>query len=376
MTLLETIYFINTIAKNQPNINGIVETGDIFDLNKDEYQQKYAAFCATQGEHEITESWSRFSFILYYVDRLNLDKSNKDEIHSTAIEFFHNLNSTIYSKYPKVEFIPGRVVTFTERFSAECAGAYMTCEIVTTPKSLCPIEFRKNPEPEPEPVTITTYELKGEIKYYEDYNTWVKYTQGGNFAGSYIGQSTSPVKVKYLFNEIHFPLRIADINNYTGTDRLIQYLVIIRKPIEGAGNANTFLPCFGYPDFDVTSSTQNNCLAKVVSSGYIDAESKTYDDYVIKCDKTFTVNPGEVVMVLIHALGKYVYMRGAGSSSSQIIPLFSEESKTFIYGIGLNESLRYSPFVTSWCRYIFSPTETQPSRNICCQPVLKLTTYV
>lgn len=373
MTLLETIYFINTIAKNQPNINGIVETGDIFDLNKDEYQQKYAAFCATQGEHEITESWSRFSFILYYVDRLNLDKSNKDEIHSTAIEFFHNLNSTIYSKYPKVEFIPGRVVTFTERFSAECAGAYMTCEIVTTPKSICPIEFGETPGPEPEPVTVTTYEFEGEIKYYEDYNTWVTLSQGGNFAGSYVGQSTSTVNEKYLFNEIHFPLRITDINNYDGTDRLIQYLVIIRKPIEGEGNTNTFLPCFGYPDFDVTSSSQNNCLAKVVSSGYIDTESKIYDDYVIKCDKTFTVNPGEVVMVLIHALGKYVYMRGA---TTQNVPLFSEESKTFFYGIGLSEAFRYSPFNTNWCRFIFSPTETQPSRNICCQPVLKLTTYV
>lgn len=372
MTLLETINLLNWVAQNQPNVNGIVETGDIFDLNKDEYQQKYAAFCATQGEHEITESWSRFSFILYYVDRLNLDKSNKDEIHSTAVEFFHNFASTIYSNYPSVDFTAGRVVTFTERFSAECAGAYMTCDIVTTPQSLCPIEFGETPSPEP--VTITTYEFEGEIEHYEKYNTWATLTQGGNFTGSYIGQSTSPVKEKrYMFNEIHFPLRITDINNYAGTDRLIQYLVIIRKPIEGEGNTNTFLPCFGYPDFDVTSSSKNNCLAKVVSSGYIDTESKTYDDYVIKCDKTFTVNPGEVVMVLIHSLGKYVYMRGA---TTQNVPLFSEESKTFIYGIGLSEAFRYSPFITSWCRWIFSPTETQPSRNICCQPVLKLTTYV
>lgn len=370
MTLLETINLLNWVAQNQPNVNGIVETGDIFDLNKDEYQQKYAAFCATQGEHEITESWSRFSFILYYVDRLNLDKSNKDEIHSTAVEFFHNLKATIYSKYPSVDFTAGRVVTFTERFSAECAGAFMTCEIVTTPKSLCPIEFGETPEP----ITITTYEFEGEIEHYEKYNTWVTLSQGGNLTGSYIGQSTSIVKERrYLFNEIHFPLRITDINNYAGTDRLIQYLVIIRKPIEGEGNTNTFSPCFGYPDFDVTSSNQNNCLVKVVSSGYIDAESKTYDDYVIKCDKTFTVNPGEVVMVLIHALGKYVYMRGA---TTQNVPLFSEESKTFIYGIGLYEAYRYSPFITSWCRWIFSPTETQPSKNICCQPVLKLTTYV
>ena len=58
MTLLETINLLNWIAKNQPNVNGIVETGDVFDLNKDEYNQKYAAFCATQGTHNVGEEFT------------------------------------------------------------------------------------------------------------------------------------------------------------------------------------------------------------------------------------------------------------------------------------------------------------------------------
>lgn len=372
MTLLETINLLNLVASNQPNINGIVKTGDIYDLNKEEYTQKYAAFCVTQGEHEITESWSRFSFTLYYVDRLNLDKSNKDEIHSTAVEFFHNFASTIYSNYPTVDFTAGRVVTFTERFSAECAGAFMTCEIVTTPQSLCPIEFGETPGPEPEPVTITTYEFEGELEYYS--GNWMSMTQGGNFSGSFVGQSTSAVSEPYKFNEIHLPLRITNISNYTGTDRLIQYLVVIRKPISGEGTSNTFLPSFGFPNFNVSSSNENNELCEVVASGYIDSEANTYDDYVIKCDNTFIVNPGNEVFLLIHSLGCYVWFVGWGNNN--IKPLYENDgksSRTILCGSGMSEVLRYSPFSIGWYRFPQSEGSS-PSRYVVCQPILKLTT--
>ena len=137
MTLLETINLLNWIAKNQPNVNGIVETGDIFDLNKDEYQQKYAAFCVTQNTHNVGEEFTTYSFTLFYADRLTLDKSNKLEIQSTAVQFFGNLIKTIMQKFENLNWTNGDVTTFTEKFSAECAGAYMTCSITTPNKSLC-----------------------------------------------------------------------------------------------------------------------------------------------------------------------------------------------------------------------------------------------
>lgn len=136
MTLLETIKTLEKIALTQPNINGIVETGDIYDLNKDEFQQRYAAFCVTQRTHTINQEFSIFRFVLYYADRLTLDKSNKIEIHSTACEFFQNLIKTIMSDY-EFDFTNGDVTTFTEKFSAECAGAFMECEITTKNISLC-----------------------------------------------------------------------------------------------------------------------------------------------------------------------------------------------------------------------------------------------
>lgn len=139
MTLLETINLLNWIAKNQPNVNGIVESGDIFDLNKDEYQQKYSAFCVTQNTHTVGEEFTTYSFTLFYVDRLTLDKSNKLEIQSTAVQFFGNLIKTIMQKFDSLNWTNGDVITFTEKFSAECAGAYMTCSITSPNNSLCAI---------------------------------------------------------------------------------------------------------------------------------------------------------------------------------------------------------------------------------------------
>lgn len=137
MTLLETINILNRIASEQPNVNSIVESGDIFDLNNDEYTQKYSAFCVTQNTHTVNQDYSTYSFTLYYVDRLTLNKSNKLEIQSTACQFFQNFIKTISNKINTLDLNNGNVVTFTERFSAECAGAYMECSITTTNTSIC-----------------------------------------------------------------------------------------------------------------------------------------------------------------------------------------------------------------------------------------------
>lgn len=139
MTLLETINLLNWMAVNQPNVNGIVTSGDIFDLNKDEYEQKYAAFCVQQDRHDVNQDFTSYRFNLYYVDRLTLDKSNAIEVQSTAVQFFQNLIKTVQEKLPNLEFTNGQVVTFTQRFSAECAGAYMSCTVTTPNNSVCAI---------------------------------------------------------------------------------------------------------------------------------------------------------------------------------------------------------------------------------------------
>lgn len=137
MTLLETTKLINYVAASQPNINTVIESGDIFDLNKENFEVDYSAFCATQRTHTITDEFINFNFVLYYVDRLTLDLSNKIEVQSTAIETLNNIRKTLYDMFLDTTLTVGDIETFTQRFTAECAGAYMYVTITTTPGSLC-----------------------------------------------------------------------------------------------------------------------------------------------------------------------------------------------------------------------------------------------
>lgn len=139
MTLIETIKLIEHIASQQPNINSVVDSGDVFDLNNEEFQQKYSAFCVTQSTHTIGDQFNTYNFNLFYVDRLTFDKSNKIEIQSNGVEFFSNLLKTINKEWPTLMCEAGQVTTFNQRFSAECAGAWMTFSVTTTPESLCEI---------------------------------------------------------------------------------------------------------------------------------------------------------------------------------------------------------------------------------------------
>lgn len=142
MTLFETIQLINKAAISQPNINSVVKTGNVYDLNKDNFKQRYAAFCCQQNQHTQNGDYITYNFTLFYVDRLTADKGNKIEIQSTGIITLGNLirvledielinpNDTIVTYQP-----------FTERFEAECAGVYCTIGI-TVPVDVCADEFQ------------------------------------------------------------------------------------------------------------------------------------------------------------------------------------------------------------------------------------------
>lgn len=141
MTLFETIQIINQAAISQPNINAVVKTGDVFDLNKDNFKQRYAAFCCQQNQHTENGDYITYNFTLFYVDRLTADKRNKIEIQSTGIVTLGNLIRVLED----IELLEaGTTVTyqpFTQRFEAECAGVY--CSIgITVPVDVCADEFQ------------------------------------------------------------------------------------------------------------------------------------------------------------------------------------------------------------------------------------------
>lgn len=130
MTLLETIRLIEDIASRQPNVNSIVKTGDIFDLNKDELEQKYSAVCVTQRTHNFSATSFTFNFTIYYVDRLTLDEKNKSEIQSTGCNVLANVINELSSR-EDIFVNYGDITTFTERFTSLCAGAFINIGIQT-----------------------------------------------------------------------------------------------------------------------------------------------------------------------------------------------------------------------------------------------------
>lgn len=135
MTLYELTNTIEKIADAQPNINSIVKSGDIYDLNKSEYEQEYSAFCATQRTHRFDDETVTYNFVFYYVDRLTLDESNKIDIQSTACNVLMNIVLGLEDA-GVLSVSYGDITTFTARFTSLCAGAYLNIGI-TVSRDLC-----------------------------------------------------------------------------------------------------------------------------------------------------------------------------------------------------------------------------------------------
>ena len=130
MNLKETIDKLNSIAISQPNVNDYVKSGNIYDLSENR-NANFSVFCVTQGTHsyDFKNGYNIFNFVLYYVDRLTSDGSNKIEIQSTAIETLKNIIRA-YCKETDVDITTADFEVFTESFSQLCAGAYTTISII------------------------------------------------------------------------------------------------------------------------------------------------------------------------------------------------------------------------------------------------------
>ena len=126
---------IEGIAEQQPNINTVVKSGDIYDLNTDG-TIKYSAFCLTQQIHTEVDGFRTYNFYMFYVDRLLSDGRNKIAVQSAAIETLSNIINTLKQTF---EIEVGENINyqvFTQRFASECAGAYTSVSI-TVPISNC-----------------------------------------------------------------------------------------------------------------------------------------------------------------------------------------------------------------------------------------------
>lgn len=128
MTLYSLINELLDIAKNQPNINYVGE-GDIYSLNS-KSNLDYSLFFITQTNHSLAENTHTYNLVLYYIDRLLADDSNRLQVQSQAIleitnivNLFNAQNEDIQIDY-NIDF-----TTFIHKFQDNCAGAFANVTI-------------------------------------------------------------------------------------------------------------------------------------------------------------------------------------------------------------------------------------------------------
>jgi hypothetical protein len=151
MTLREIIKTIEHYAGLYTNANYIVESGNIYDISKNNYEMKFPAFCCSQEPpHTYRGEMIQYSFVLLFTDRLTNNRSNTIEVESTAIDVLAKTISAL-SKLSMIDIeYDTDINTFTERFSEECAGAYINIKVTTTLDSICEEVIKKLGEFAPE----------------------------------------------------------------------------------------------------------------------------------------------------------------------------------------------------------------------------------
>lgn len=139
MTLKQIKELIEGIAEKQPNINTVVNSGDIYELNT-EGNIKYRAFCLTQQVHTEVEGFRTYNFYMFVVDRLLSNGKNKIAVQSAAIETLSNIINTLRQTF-EIEINDNiNYQVFTQRFASECAGAYTSVSI-TVPITSCATDY-------------------------------------------------------------------------------------------------------------------------------------------------------------------------------------------------------------------------------------------
>lgn len=118
--LKKIIYYLVKGAKEQPNLKTVL-LHDILRLNHLP-NIKYGSFVIETEQAQQVQNVMRFTFLLYYVDRLTSDKSNMLDAQSTGIDV---LNHILVGLPEEVDVISTTYRVFDQKFKDECAGAWV-----------------------------------------------------------------------------------------------------------------------------------------------------------------------------------------------------------------------------------------------------------
>lgn len=136
MTLYDIIRTIEQAAAKQPAVNMIVRQ-DVRKLNTAK-DSKYAAFAWTQGTHRglVGGDIARYTFDLFYVDRLVTDGGNLEVIQSVGIEVIRGILADVLESVP-VEVSEWVAHPFTQRFLDECGGVWVEVTVTAPVSYVC-----------------------------------------------------------------------------------------------------------------------------------------------------------------------------------------------------------------------------------------------
>lgn len=137
MRLIEIVDIIEGAARRQFPVKSVLQN-DIFEINSVP-NLKYGVFAWTQQMHtgNIDADTTDFNFSLFYVDRLRVDKANELEVQSEAVDVLRNVLK-ILAQVPEIEVSSYTIQTFRQRFTDECAGAWVSLSIQTFDETSCP----------------------------------------------------------------------------------------------------------------------------------------------------------------------------------------------------------------------------------------------
>lgn len=138
MTLAGVVSILERVAGMQPAVRMCVRN-DVFRLNAFP-DARYGAFAWLQGQHQRVGDLQRYSFTLFYVDRLTEDKGNEIEVQSTAIEVLTNVIKRLEDFGVYTSTAP-TFTAFNQRFADECAGAFCSVTFEAPAEITCPAVF-------------------------------------------------------------------------------------------------------------------------------------------------------------------------------------------------------------------------------------------
>lgn len=132
--LKRIIYQLVQGAKKEPNLRTFL-LHDIYRLNHLP-DIKYGALVVETEQGQVTspDSFFRFNFVIYYVDRLTINKDNMLDAQSTGIDVLHNI---LVGLPEEVDVITSTYRVFDQKFKDDCAGAYVNVTLQVPINYVC-----------------------------------------------------------------------------------------------------------------------------------------------------------------------------------------------------------------------------------------------